>query len=131
MDRQNEVFYCTMCSKQYVIVAEYEAHLSSYDHHHKKRMVEMRQAEALRKQQARGGTAGEREAAKAAAEDARLAEQMRAARQAEEAAKAKQAAAAAAAPAKSSVLGPVKMTFGTKKGVKGKGKKKLGKISFG
>lgn len=27
-----KVFYCQMCSKQYTKIAEYEVHLSSYDH---------------------------------------------------------------------------------------------------
>ena len=31
------VFYCAVCDKQYAKVTEYENHLSSYDHHHKKR----------------------------------------------------------------------------------------------
>jgi hypothetical protein len=34
-------FYCDLCNKQYTKIAEYEAHLSSYDHHHKKRFKEM------------------------------------------------------------------------------------------
>ena len=29
-------FYCELCNKQYKIATEYEAHLSSYDHGHKK-----------------------------------------------------------------------------------------------
>ena len=29
-------FYCELCDKQYNKVAEYEQHLQSYDHHHKK-----------------------------------------------------------------------------------------------
>ncbi|KAI8800926.1 hypothetical protein BJ742DRAFT_839465 [Cladochytrium replicatum] len=37
-------FYCALCDKQYKKVAEYESHLSSYDHHHKKRFMEMQQA---------------------------------------------------------------------------------------
>ncbi|KAL3151579.1 hypothetical protein ABBQ38_012575 [Trebouxia sp. C0009 RCD-2024] len=42
------VFYCQTCSKQYKNAAEMEAHLSSYDHHHKKRLIEMRNDEAER-----------------------------------------------------------------------------------
>jgi len=40
--RKNEIaeitkpFYCQLCSKQYTNVAQYDQHLSSYDHHHKK-----------------------------------------------------------------------------------------------
>ena len=29
-------FHCELCSKQYKMASEYEAHLSSYDHNHKK-----------------------------------------------------------------------------------------------
>ena len=29
-------FYCELCDKQYSKVAEYEQHLQSYDHHHRK-----------------------------------------------------------------------------------------------
>ncbi|KAL6070712.1 G-patch domain-containing protein [Balamuthia mandrillaris] len=31
-----DVFHCKLCNKQYTNVAQYDAHLSSYDHHHKK-----------------------------------------------------------------------------------------------
>ncbi|KAA6417799.1 MAG: G patch domain-containing 8-like [Trebouxia sp. A1-2] len=41
-------FYCQTCSKQYKNAAEMEAHMSSYDHHHKKRLIEMRVDEAER-----------------------------------------------------------------------------------
>ncbi|KAJ3285170.1 hypothetical protein HK104_009612 [Borealophlyctis nickersoniae] len=34
-------FYCALCDKQYTKISEYEAHLSSYDHHHRKRFKEM------------------------------------------------------------------------------------------
>ncbi|KAJ3043670.1 hypothetical protein HDV00_004443 [Rhizophlyctis rosea] len=34
-------FYCALCDKQYSKISEYEAHLSSYDHHHRKRFKEM------------------------------------------------------------------------------------------
>jgi len=36
-------FYCETCSKQYHTAMEWEMHLSSYDHHHKKRWREMNQ----------------------------------------------------------------------------------------
>jgi hypothetical protein len=29
-------FYCELCDKQYTKIAQYENHLSSYDHNHKK-----------------------------------------------------------------------------------------------
>ncbi|KAI7861359.1 hypothetical protein BDF14DRAFT_1786063 [Spinellus fusiger] len=32
----NRVFYCELCDKQYSKISEYEQHLQSYDHHHKK-----------------------------------------------------------------------------------------------
>lgn len=35
----NKVFYCQLCNKQYQLAAEYEVHLSSYDHNHKQRFV--------------------------------------------------------------------------------------------
>lgn len=31
-----QVFRCELCDKQYNLVAEYNVHLSSYDHNHKK-----------------------------------------------------------------------------------------------
>ncbi|KAI8613739.1 hypothetical protein BC830DRAFT_1130853 [Chytriomyces sp. MP71] len=36
-------FYCELCDKQYSKISEYEAHLSSYDHNHKKRFKEMQE----------------------------------------------------------------------------------------
>lgn len=32
----NKVFYCELCDKQYHKATEWDIHLSSYDHHHKK-----------------------------------------------------------------------------------------------
>jgi hypothetical protein len=32
----NKVFYCDICSKQYTQALQFDQHLSSYDHHHKK-----------------------------------------------------------------------------------------------
>jgi len=32
----NKVFYCDVCNKQYTQALQYDQHLSSYDHHHKK-----------------------------------------------------------------------------------------------
>ncbi|KAI9287725.1 hypothetical protein BC943DRAFT_274597 [Umbelopsis sp. AD052] len=37
-------FYCELCDKQYSKISEYEQHLQSYDHHHKKRFKDMRDA---------------------------------------------------------------------------------------
>lgn len=42
----NKEFYCDICDKQYKNVSEMSNHLSSYDHHHKKRFKEMKQATA-------------------------------------------------------------------------------------
>ncbi|MCJ1281388.1 hypothetical protein MMC26_000707 [Xylographa opegraphella] len=36
-------FYCELCSKGYSRMNEFEAHESSYDHQHKKRLKEMKQ----------------------------------------------------------------------------------------
>ncbi|KAF9372173.1 G patch domain-containing protein 8 [Podila verticillata] len=44
-------FYCALCDKQYERIADYEVHLSSYDHHHKKRFKDM-------KETSRAGAAG-------------------------------------------------------------------------
>lgn len=38
-----KVFYCELCNKQYKLAVEFEGHLSSYDHNHKKRFKEMRE----------------------------------------------------------------------------------------
>mmetsp|Transcript_51539 Transcript_51539/g.121022 ORF Transcript_51539/g.121022 Transcript_51539/m.121022 type:complete len:327 (+) Transcript_51539:22-1002(+) len=46
-------FYCDICRKQYHISTEFENHLSSYDHHHTKRLKEAREVEAMRKRQER------------------------------------------------------------------------------
>lgn len=35
-------FLCTDCQKQYKTVTEMENHLSSYDHHHRKRLLELK-----------------------------------------------------------------------------------------
>ncbi|KAF8931148.1 G patch domain-containing protein 8, partial [Dissophora ornata] len=35
-------FYCALCDKQYERISDYEVHLSSYDHNHKKRFKEMK-----------------------------------------------------------------------------------------
>lgn len=42
----NKAFYCDICNKQYKNVAEMSNHLSSYDHHHKKRFKAMKQSTA-------------------------------------------------------------------------------------
>ncbi|CAI9101388.1 OLC1v1038699C2 [Oldenlandia corymbosa var. corymbosa] len=38
-----KVFLCELCNKQYKLAMEFEAHLSSYDHNHRKRFKEMRE----------------------------------------------------------------------------------------
>lgn len=42
-------FYCECCHKQFKEAMEFSNHLSSYDHHHKKRFKEMQAGEAARK----------------------------------------------------------------------------------
>ena len=48
LQEQHRNFYCACCDKQYTTVSEFSAHLSSYDHHHRKRFAEMREAEKAR-----------------------------------------------------------------------------------
>nr|DAD38473.1 TPA_asm: hypothetical protein HUJ06_009114 [Nelumbo nucifera] len=38
-----KVFYCDLCNKQYKLAMEFEVHLSSYDHNHRKRFKEMKE----------------------------------------------------------------------------------------
>ncbi|GAB2277320.1 hypothetical protein Dimus_012028 [Dionaea muscipula] len=38
-----KVFYCGLCNKQYKLAMEFEAHLSSYDHNHRKRFKQMKE----------------------------------------------------------------------------------------
>ncbi|RYR02023.1 hypothetical protein Ahy_B06g080876 isoform C [Arachis hypogaea] len=38
-----KVFYCELCNKQYKLAMEFEAHLSSYDHNHRKRFKQMKE----------------------------------------------------------------------------------------
>ncbi|KAG0448223.1 hypothetical protein HPP92_027918 [Vanilla planifolia] len=42
-----KVFFCSLCNKQYKLAVEFEAHLSSYDHNHRKRFKEMREMHAV------------------------------------------------------------------------------------
>jgi len=49
----NKVFYCRLCNKQYKMITEYEKHLDSYDHNHKKRFQEMKQIDGMRKKNER------------------------------------------------------------------------------
>ncbi|KAJ3367200.1 hypothetical protein GGF31_007697 [Allomyces arbusculus] len=51
-------FYCVLCDKQYAKVAEFENHLSSYDHHHRKRLKALRESE--RKPKGEGERAAKR-----------------------------------------------------------------------
>lgn len=41
-----KVFFCSLCNKQYKLVHEFESHLSSYDHNHRKRFKEMREMQS-------------------------------------------------------------------------------------
>ncbi|KAJ0986475.1 hypothetical protein J5N97_004831 [Dioscorea zingiberensis] len=38
-----KVFFCNLCNKQYKLAMEFEVHLSSYDHNHRKRFKEMKE----------------------------------------------------------------------------------------
>ncbi|TPX33239.1 hypothetical protein SmJEL517_g03865 [Synchytrium microbalum] len=39
----NKPFYCDLCEKQYRKIQDYDAHLTSYDHNHTKRLKEMKE----------------------------------------------------------------------------------------
>jgi len=41
-----KVFFCDLCNKQYKLAMEFETHLSSYDHNHRKRFKEMREMQS-------------------------------------------------------------------------------------
>ncbi|XP_024541746.1 G patch domain-containing protein 8 [Selaginella moellendorffii] len=43
-----KVFFCELCNKQYKFAVEFETHLSSYDHNHRKRFKEMRDLHSSR-----------------------------------------------------------------------------------
>ncbi|KAK9826875.1 hypothetical protein WJX81_002576 [Elliptochloris bilobata] len=63
--------FCETCHKQYKTAAELETHLSSYDHHHKKRLMELKADTAERTRHKRG----RREKRRAEKEAAKLQEQ--------------------------------------------------------
>ena len=44
----NKVFFCELCKKQYTRATEYETHLDSYEHNHKKRLTELKQLDKQR-----------------------------------------------------------------------------------
>ncbi|TMX05117.1 hypothetical protein EJD97_002165 [Solanum chilense] len=44
-----KTFFCELCNKQYKLAMEFEAHLSSYDHNHRKRFKEMREMHGSRR----------------------------------------------------------------------------------
>ncbi|KAG0052902.1 G patch domain-containing protein 8 [Gryganskiella cystojenkinii] len=43
LETVKSAFYCQLCDKQYERISEYEVHLSSYDHNHKKRFKDMKE----------------------------------------------------------------------------------------
>lgn len=51
--RKPTEFYCETCDKQYKTVSEFSTHLSSYDHHHRKRFKEMSLATKEKKKRKR------------------------------------------------------------------------------
>jgi septal ring factor EnvC (AmiA/AmiB activator) len=127
LEAQHANFYCACCDKQYKTVAEFSNHLSSYDHGHRKRFAEMREAERNRA----GGA--DAVAAKRRKEDARQARELQrqidaAAARAPPAVAAPAAAAAAppapTAPAPAGDAPRAKFGFGL-------AKKPTGKIKFG
>lgn len=63
-----KAFFCEVCNKQYHKVAEFESHLSSYDHHHRKRFKEMQASEKAR----RGGNEVEKARKKEERQQAKL-----------------------------------------------------------
>eukprot|EP00775_Hariotina_reticulata_P010839 gene10839-10995_t len=71
-----KTFYCQVCNKQYTTAMELEEHLSSYDHHHKKRLAEARTAEMERTRDERA----RKEQRRQQREQQRLEEQIRRAR---------------------------------------------------
>ncbi|KAI8879396.1 G-patch-domain-containing protein [Backusella circina FSU 941] len=44
LEEVKRAFYCELCDKQYKKISEYEQHLQSYDHHHKKRFKDMKES---------------------------------------------------------------------------------------
>jgi len=42
------IFRCDICDKQYTTDAQYQEHLNSYDHHHKKRFDDYKKEEKAR-----------------------------------------------------------------------------------
>uniref|UniRef100_A0A061RQK4 G patch domain-containing protein 8-like n=1 Tax=Tetraselmis sp. GSL018 TaxID=582737 RepID=A0A061RQK4_9CHLO len=70
-------FYCELCNKQYKTAMELETHLSSYDHHHKKRLQEMKQMQSERTK----GERQKREKKRLEKEMAQMAERCKRARQ--------------------------------------------------
>ncbi|KAI8327093.1 hypothetical protein EDC96DRAFT_532871 [Choanephora cucurbitarum] len=44
LEEVKRVFYCELCDKQYKKISEFEQHLQSYDHHHKKRFKDMKES---------------------------------------------------------------------------------------
>ncbi|GFR40624.1 hypothetical protein Agub_g1206 [Astrephomene gubernaculifera] len=72
-----QTFYCEVCDKQYSSARQLEEHLSSYDHHHRKRLAETKAAMAERNR----GERQRREQKVADKEMARLQKQIEAAQQ--------------------------------------------------
>ncbi|KAG2497743.1 hypothetical protein HYH03_004476 [Edaphochlamys debaryana] len=72
-----QTFYCEVCDKQYASARQLEEHLSSYDHHHRKRLAETKAAMAERNR----GDRQRREQKVADKEMARLQKQIEAAQQ--------------------------------------------------
>ena len=69
----NASFYCEICNKQYKNIAEIEEHFNSYDHHHKKRALELKEVEKKRKRESETGDVREEQRRK---EERRLAKEL-------------------------------------------------------
>jgi len=77
----HRVFYCELCNKQYKLATEFEMHLSSYDHNHKKRFKQMRESQGGQNRDERQ----KREQAREEKELAKFAEKAKAQQQQQEA----------------------------------------------
>eukprot|EP00293_Proteomonas_sulcata_P012729 CAMPEP_0184316384 /NCGR_PEP_ID=MMETSP1049-20130417/89733_1 /TAXON_ID=77928 /ORGANISM="Proteomonas sulcata, Strain CCMP704" /LENGTH=296 /DNA_ID=CAMNT_0026635329 /DNA_START=1 /DNA_END=891 /DNA_ORIENTATION=- len=104
-------YYCEICDKQYSTDDQYQEHLNSYDHHHKKRF-----SEYLKEQKAmKGGpSAEERQKKELKRMEKEMAARAAAAKAAAEAAASAPEVPPVDAAAQLASAGPVKMSFGAK-----------------
>jgi hypothetical protein len=105
-------FHCALCSKQYGNHSEMDNHLASYDHHHKKRLAELKEDERARGREQREAVRSREEKLKDR-ELERVQAALAASQAAAEAAAAEEAPLAPVAPA-----GPVGFAFGAGRGLR-------------